>query len=116
MSKLSEMIQAKQTSERRHVMAPMPALVDIDYSCTALPGDPLHYVYEMNVTLGCQAVIRQGSGDADVKLKVIRRQVVEAIFGEFREDIYTIERALMNYDTDKAAQAVSDLYRRMFDV
>jgi hypothetical protein len=115
MSKLSEMIKAAQTNERRCVMNP---LINFASSATDLPAlAPIHYVYSFKAEFGCTATVQYGAkGELDAKLKQIRRQVVEAVFGEFREDIHAINRALMNYDTDKATELVGIMYGKMFDV
>lgn len=115
MSKLSEMIQAAQTNERCHVFTP---LIDIRSEVKPTPPCvyPEHYIYELTAKFGCNATVRFGdNGELDQKLRMIRRQVVEAIFGEFRENIHEIQRALADYDCATATSAVSDLYDRMFD-
>lgn len=67
--------------------------------------------------LGCNATIAYGdSAGLEKQLKAIRRQVVELCFGEFREDIYAIQRSLMDYKVDEARELTSKLYDRMFDV
>lgn len=116
MSKLSEMIKAAQTSERRAVIEPL-----IDFRTTVERAGPAsypeHYVYNFKAEFGCSATVKYGAkGDLDQKVRMIRRQVVEYIFGEFREDIHAIERALFDYDTQAAEKLVGDLYRKMFDV
>lgn len=116
MSKLSEMIQAAQTNERRHVMTPT-ASIDLTVSEANSPlCQPNHYVYDLKATFGCTAVIQHNSGEVQAKLKAVRRQVVDHIFGEFREDIYAIERALFDYDTKTAQEHLNKLMQRMFDV
>lgn len=115
MSKLAEMIQAAQTNERRHVFTPL-----IDIRSEVHPVNrarPDHYIYELKAAFGCNVTIKFGDhGEADHKLKMIRRQVIEAVFGEFRENLHEIQRALANYDCAAATEAVKDLYDRMFDV
>ena len=116
MSKISEMIRASQTNERRHVFTPL-----IGFASSVASEHPRlsqsHYVYSFKAEFGCHATVQYGAqGELETKLKVIRRQVVEEIFGEFRADIYAIQRALMDYNTDKASELVSNLNERMFSV
>lgn len=116
MSKLSEMIRESQTSERRCVMTPIMRFTS---TMTEIPAclSPIHYVYELKAEFGCKATVQYGAkGELDTKLRIVRKQVIDAVFGEFREDIYAIQRALFNYDTDKAIELVGDLHHRMFDV
>ena len=116
MSKLAEMIRASQTNERRCVYTPIASFSSMVED--AQPRiQPMHYVYSLKAEFGCNATVQYGAqGELDAKLKIIRRQVVEEIFGEFREDIYAIQRALMNYKTDEAIELVGKLHERMFDV
>lgn len=117
MSKLSEMIRASQTNERRCVMTPLMSLTSIMESPNTDRLSPMYYVYSFKAELGCEATVQYGAtGELDAKLKVIRRQVIEAVFGEFRDDIHAIQRALMSYDTQKASDATDELYRRMFEI
>lgn len=46
----------------------------------------------------------------------VKRQIIEAIFGEFRNDIMRIHSALNDYDVDSARDLLSTLERNMFDV
>lgn len=116
MSKLSEMIRATQTNERRCVLTPL-----IEFSSSVGPEHPrllpTHYIYSFKAEFGCNATVQYGAkGELESKLKVIRRQVVEEVFGEFRENIYAIQRALMDYNTEEATELVGNLYERMFSV
>ncbi len=116
MSKLAEMIQAAQTNARRCVMTPIASFTSSVNEPPALTSQ-VHYVYSLKAEFGCNATVQYGAkSDLDAKLKLVRRQVVEAIFGEFREDIYAIQRAFINYDADKAVELVGAMYKRMFDV
>jgi hypothetical protein len=116
MSKLSEMILAAQTNERRYVFTPL-----IKLASSVVPEPhltyPDHYVYSFKAEFGCNATVQYGAkSELETKLKVIRRQVVEEVFGEFRDDIYAIQRALMDYNTDQASELVSAMHDRMFNV
>ena len=43
-----------------------------------------------------------------------KQQVIEAIFGEFRQDFRIIERLLYNYEFEEAATAVRVMEQKMF--
>lgn len=116
MSKLSGMIRAAQTNERRHIQTP---LLNLQISSEEVPtaySAPMAYVYRMEAIFGHHSVIAFNGKDAELKLKAVRRQVVEDIFGEFRNDIYAIERALFDRDVDTALQAVGTLLKNMYEV
>lgn len=117
MSKLASMIQAAQTNERRHVMTPLVSFKTSVESPPSLASSPMYYVYKLKAEFGCNATVQYGDqGELDAKLRVIRHQVVNDVFGEFREDIYAIQRALMDYDTARATELVQAMYVRMFDI
>lgn len=115
MSKLAEMIQAVQTSERRRVMSPLVAI----RTSSVEPRNcsfPEHYVYTLTATFGCNATLEYNDPCAVQVLAQVRRQVVDEVFGEFRENFTEIERALFNYDNEAARKALNSFRQRMFEV
>lgn len=82
--------------------------------------DALEAQYKVEVRLGAQCWISDDvkSSDNNVSFAVERtkRQVIEAIFGEFRSDFRLIERALYDRDVETARTALHDMEKRMFEV
>jgi hypothetical protein len=77
--------------------------------------------YRIGVTLGAQCWVNgmeQLNKDDALELAVLRtkRQVVEAIFGEFRADFRSIERALYDSNIEEARVMFHTLEKRMFEV
>ena len=116
MSKLSDMIQAAQTNERRHVQTPLASFKVRPEEVPTAYYSPMSYIYKLEATFGCTAVIEADQKAVEQKLKAVRRQVVESIFGEFRDAIYAIERALFDHDTKTAQELVGKLLQHMYEV
>ena len=77
--------------------------------------------YIIGITLGAQCWVsetEQLKSDSVLELAVQRtkRQVIEAIFGEFRQDFRSIERALYDSDIETARLMFHALEDKMFEV
>jgi hypothetical protein len=77
--------------------------------------------YRIGVTLGAQCWVdemEQFKNDDALVMAIQRtkRQVVEAIFGEFRADFRSIERALYDSNIEEARVMFHALEDRMFEV
>ena len=77
--------------------------------------------YRIGVTLGSQCWvdnIEKIKSDNALELAVQRtkRQVIEAIFGEFRIDFRNIERAMYDSDIETARVMLHEMEKKMFDV
>ncbi len=77
--------------------------------------------YKIGVTLGAQCWVDEmdqiKNDDALVMaIQRTKRQVVEAIFGEFRADFRSIERALYDSNIEEARVMFHALEDRMFEV
>ena len=86
--------------------------------------DPNMYsakVYKIGVTLGSSVMvteldaIQDKSGTALTQaIDRTKRQIIEAVFGEFRADFMMIERALYDHDFQKARLLLVQLEDKMF--
>lgn len=81
----------------------------------------LEIQYRIGVTLGSQCWISdsaraQNDNAIEMAVQRTKRQVIEAIFGEFRADFRSIERALYNSDIETARVMFHALEDRMFEV
>lgn len=77
--------------------------------------------YRIGVTLGAQYWISETEQLQDNNTLVIaiertKRQVIEAIFGEFRQDFRSIERALYDSNIEEARVMFHALEDKMFEV
>ena len=77
--------------------------------------------YRIGVTLGSECWVDEISKisepDAlEMAIDRSKRQVIEAIFGEFRVDIRNIERALYDRNIEEARVMLHDLEKKMFEV
>ena len=86
---------------------------------TLNPGTDIQY--RISVTIGSQCWVsefEQLKNDNALVMAVQRtkRQVIEAIFGEFRADFRSIERALYDNDIETARVMFHALEDRMFEV
>jgi hypothetical protein len=77
--------------------------------------------YRIGITLGSQcwvddlAIIRNDNA-IELAVQRTKRQVIEAIFGEFREDFRNIERSLYDSDVETARVQLHAMEKKMFDV
>lgn len=76
-------------------------------------------LYRIGITLGSQAWVSDLETINDVDalseaIKRTKRQVIEAIFGEFRTDFMMIERALYDRDFQKARSLLAQFENKMF--
>lgn len=78
--------------------------------------------YRIGVTIGAQCWVddslKNKNGDDAIEMAVQRtkRQVIEAIFGEFRDDFRSIERALYDSNIEEARIMFHALEDKMFNV
>lgn len=76
--------------------------------------------YRIGITLGSKCYVseldytKHGDNVLQEAIKRTKQQVIEAIFGEFRQDFRLIERNLYNYEFEQAASALRVMERRMF--
>jgi hypothetical protein len=81
----------------------------------------LEIQYKIGVTLGAECWVtelqRMKHDDAlELAVQRTKRQVIEAIFGEFRVDFRSIERSLYDSDIETARIQLHDMEKRMFEV
>ena len=77
--------------------------------------------YRIGVTLGSECWVDEISiikapNALEMAIDRSKRQVIEAIFGEFRADFRNIERALYDSNIEEARVMLHDLEKKMFEV
>ena len=56
------------------------------------------------------------NGKLDAAVQRVKQQIVEAVFGEFRQDFERIHMALNDYDVETARVRLYDLQEKMYGV
>jgi len=78
--------------------------------------------YRISVTIGSQVhvseldLLQEGGDALQEAIHRTKRQVIEAIFGEFRQDLMLAERALYDRDFQKARDYLRILEQKMFGI
>ena len=122
MSNLVKAIAASDTGERKVVPVRSKLFQDVfsmreDFS--DLKYEKVAKVYRIGVTLGntCMVTDTDYLKDQYALGRAIQRtkeQVIEAVFGEFRQDFRMIEKLLYDYDFEGAATALRAMERKMY--
>ena len=123
MSQLIRALEAVDTGDRVLLRPQLSPLFNdlVSIKAEALNDPLIGMRYRIGCKIEASAVIttleRMSQADS-IQLSVNRakQQVVEAIFGEFRQDIMRIHYALNAYDVDSARDLLAALERNMFDV
>lgn len=123
MSKIIEAVKATQTGKQ---IATDPLFDSLAIVKSEFKKNSDYHVgteHRISVTLGTNVIInesqtiRENSGEIITEaMKQIRKQIAEAIFGEFRQDLYLINQAIWNRDFYAANQILNDLEKKMFEV
>ena len=75
--------------------------------------------YRIGVNLEVTATIPEIdliNGKLDAAVQRVKQQIVEAVFGEFRQDFERIHMALNDYDVETARVRLYDLQEKMYGV
>lgn len=123
MSQIVNAIEAVDTGERKlfrkTLYTPLfEEVVDIKSTFKHDLSDILS-VYKINVTLGNTCAINSSlsvHGDNLITEAITRtkRQVIEAIFGEFRQDFRRLEKAIYDQDYNLAGKLLYEFEDKMF--
>lgn len=79
-------------------------------------------MYKIGVTLGSVIAVseldavRQGDDVLHEAILRTRREIVEAVFGEFRQDFMLLNRAIYDRDFQKARSLLTEFERKMYEV
>ena len=121
MSKVVNEIMATKTDKVRYT--PLNGLFQDVFSVREdiQDGQHLETQYRIGVTIGAQCWISdldRVKSDTALQHAIERtkRQVIEAIFGEFRQDFRMIERAIYDSDTGTAGKLLHEMEKKMFEV
>ena len=122
MSRVVKEIKAQGTGRRRTFEGFSPLLEDIISVKSTIETLPFTYEakeYQIGVKFSSKVWVSDFEAVRDESaleqaIKRTKRQVIEAIFGEFRTDFMMIERALYDRDFDKARLYLAEFETKMF--
>lgn len=122
MSNLVKAIAATDTGERRMIPVKSKLFQDV-FSMREDIGETyfeqVAKMYKIGVTLGntCMVTeyeIMKNHLALTYAIERTKQQVIEAVFGEFRQDFRLIERLLYDYDFEGAARALRAMETKMY--
>ncbi len=119
MSNVVKAIMAHDTGERKIKQKSSMFFNDVFSMQETFTDVHIHKLYKIGVHIGNTCMVseldymKHGLHDAIQRTK---QQVIEAIFGEFRQDFRMIEKLLYNYDFEGAATALREMETKMYSV
>ena len=113
MSKVASLICAVDTGKRSlEPMAYTTVKTDTQDSMNASLFPMTHY--RIQVTFGSQVAVQQDSKDLEQAIYRTKEAVIHEIFGEFREPIHAVQRAVYDRDWHKALDELDVLLKQMY--
>lgn len=82
-------------------------------------SDVVGHKYRIGVKIEATATIPESDiliDQVDKTIDRVKRQIVEAVFGEFRQDFERIHMTLNNYDVETARLIVIELQEKMYGI
>lgn len=126
MSQLVKAVMGADTGKRKTIGAFSPLFQDVfsmHESIQEVHNVDLHIakLYKIGVTLGNTVTVSEldcvSNGNAvSEAIERTKRSIVEAVFGEFREDFYRLESAIYDRDFQKARSLLTEFQRKMYEV
>lgn len=127
MSQVVRAIEAKDEGQRKIIRESFSQLFQDVFSVKEYTQDVrgtegIAKQYRIGVTLGSQVwvneldVLQEGTDALQEAINRTKRHVIEAIFGEFRQDLMLIEHALYDRDFQKARDYLRILHQKMFEI
>lgn len=125
MSKLAEALRTRNTKERSALLEPMYTTIEEDYQKITSPYGGLFTTYSISAEVSYSVHISEELLHSDPKaLQSVtdeaKKKIVDAFFGEFREPINKISKAILDnfgYSerTQKVLELITELQNQMFD-
>lgn len=120
MSRIARAVYAKETGNKRYVEESkiFSNIFKKEESITESYMNPLiQKQYRITVKLEKDAWVN--STDTEWKLSEsiheTKKMIIEAVFGEFREDLMLLRESILNRDQDAALRQLYELDKRMFE-
>ena len=122
MSQLVNAIRASDTGDRKLLDGKFTPLFEDVFSVKeTIRKDPLDYatIYQIGVTLGNRAIVSEFENVKNVDalteaIERTKRSIIEAVFGEFRQDFRLLENAIYDRDFLAARNLLVKFEEKMF--
>lgn len=126
MSQVVKAIVATDTGQRRELTKGLsPLFMDVFKAKSEIHEvrdmtQSVAKLYKFGVQIGSQAMVTdmdylKGPDALTEAIKRTKRQVIEGIFGEFRQDFRRIEKAIYDYQYEEAGKLLHEMERKMFE-
>ncbi len=117
MSKLLELLEARETGRVLPDLQPINSICAIDEGCSTTYTHDKEY--SIRITFGSLVRLTDNIATGhpqslDYAKKQVRQSIIEAVFGEFRPDLIKAREMLWNRDYENASIALDNLERKMF--
>jgi len=118
MSQLVKSVMAKDTGQRKIIDDFRPIYRDIVSINEAITRSDIHIaqVYDIRAIIGSRVMVMYDEDQGALKEAINRtkQQIIEAVFGEFREDFMRLEMALYDRDFQKSRIILDEFRNKMF--
>lgn len=113
MSKLSNAILAYKTNETRWAPLPVPRYLEVNerYDTSGITREVL---YRICATFGSQVWVREGELISPA-VRIARENVIEAVFGEFREGLLELTQMIYESDREGALNKINNIIEQMYE-
>lgn len=121
MSQISKAITFTDTGDRKYIPKGLSPLFQDVFSSTAtieqVVTPLIGKVYAIGCKIGVRAIVSEHEGSGALENAVMRtkRQVIEAVFGEFRPHFRRIEKAIYDHDYNEAGRLLHEMERVMYE-
>jgi hypothetical protein len=117
MSNLVKLINARRGSEHKAILSPINSICSIDDGYVDVEYG---VQYSIGVKFGSSVFVDEGANYRDAFTLVnavgqVKRSVVEAVFGEFRQDFRDIEQLIYSHNFSAVAKRLRQFEQKMFD-
>jgi alcohol dehydrogenase YqhD (iron-dependent ADH family) len=127
MSQVVRAIEAHDTGDRKLIKESFSTLFQDVFNIKShiqdlIGTEGIAKQYRISVTIGSQVhvsdldLLQEGGDALEEAIHRTKRQVIESIYGEFRQDLMLAERALYDRDFQKARDCLRILEQKMFGI
>lgn len=120
MSEVVKAIRFLDLGDRKYIQSKKNPLFEGVFNAKAVAGDTytesgfVAKRYRIEVRIGADAYIVEDDNILE-SVNRTKRQVIEAIFGEFRPHFRQIEKAIYEYDYHEAGKLLHEMEKKMYE-